>query len=102
MQRYKVICLQCNGSRLVEIHQTQMGRRIDWLEEKQPGPFTIISGRERLDGEFGFQCTCGANDLLTSQEKAGFSNPASPSPKEINEIVSNLKPDRPKFRLAVV
>lgn len=99
MQRYKVICGKCNGQRLIEIHPTPMGKRIDWLDDKQPDTFTIISGRERLDGQFGFQCVCGANDLLTSQERRSFGNPAAPTPQEISAIVKDLVPDRPKFSL---
>ncbi len=75
-----------------------MGERIDWLEGQQ-GAYTIISGRERLDGQFGFQCICGNNDLLTRQEKSSFSNPAAPRPQEINEVVKNLIIDPPCFNL---
>lgn len=99
MKRLKVICKSCEGSRIIEIHKTSLGERIDWLEDNQEGPFTIISGRERLDGQFGFQCVCGNNDLLTTQEKKAFSNPASPKPQEINEVVKNLMIDPPQFNL---
>ncbi len=99
MKRYVVSCKRCKGERLVEIHPTPMGRRIDWLENKQPGPFTIISARERLDGQWGFQCVCGENDLLTEQEAKNFSNPAAPTPQEISTIVKSLKVDEPRFNL---
>ncbi len=80
-----------------------MGQRIDWLEDKfNPGETFIISARERLDGNWGFQCTCGADDLMTKQEKKNFSNPQAPSPKEIGEVVSNLKVQRPLFNLVVI
>lgn len=78
-----------------------MGRRIDWLESPENARHPIVSGRERLDGQWGFQCICGNNDLLTTQEARTFSNPVAPKPQEINDIVKNLKPDKPKFEMAV-
>lgn len=102
MRRYKVICKTCEGQRLIELHPSPMGQRIDWLEDKQTEPFTIISGRQRLDGQFGFQCTCGENDLMTAQEVEHFSNPAAPTPQEINEVVKKLVVDIPKFKMVEV
>lgn len=78
-----------------------MGDMIDWMENKQ-SEYTIISGRKRLDDQFGWQCYCGNNDLMTRQESKTFSNPASPKPQEISDIVNNLVVDKPKFEMAEV
>lgn len=99
MQTYVVKCLKCKGERRIQVHLTAMGKRIDWIEDKAPNPATIVSGRERLDGQFGFQCMCGNNDLLTRQESATFANPAAPQPQELKHIVENLKVDKPKFQM---
>lgn len=100
--RYTVICKKCNGSRLVEIHDTPVGKRVDWLEDKQPKEFTIISCRTRFDNQLGWQCICGNNDLHTKQEQRVIANQASPTPQEINEIMKNIKPDKTKFELVGV
>lgn len=99
MKRYKVSCKNCDGQRLIEIHPTQLGERVDWLEGKQSEPFTIVSARKRLDDQWGFQCICGENDLMTAQERESFKNTAAPKPQEITDIVKNLKPDKPRFEL---
>lgn len=87
---YQVICQECNGQRRVKVSETSIGKRIDWLEEKQKEPFTIISGRERLDRYLGWQCLCGNNSLLTQQEADMIADKANPQPQEINEITNNL------------
>lgn len=99
---YIVACRKCQGERRIRIHETPVGKRIDWLEDKQEKPFTVISARERLDGQWGFQCVCGANDLMTTQERRTFSNPAAPTPQEIDQIVKTLKADAPLFNLVAV
>lgn len=102
MKRYKVVCDKCGGSRIIEVHPTSLGERIDWLEDKQDGPFTIISARKRLDDQWGFQCICGANELMTTQERSTFQNPASPHPREIEEIVGDLKPEYVSFKMVAL
>lgn len=97
--KYKITCLKCKATRDIVIQKTAVGNRIDWLESKNNLHHPIVSGRERLDGQWGFQCSCGNNDLMTKQEKDTISNPASPKPEEIDTIVKKLKPDKPKFYL---
>lgn len=99
MKTYLIKCLECRGERNIQVHQTAVGKRIDWLEPQAPNPDTIVSGRERLDGEFGFQCVCGNDTLLTKQEAKTFSNPAAPKPQEIDDIVKNLKPEPNRFQM---
>lgn len=99
MESYKITCLKCKAERQIRISKTAVGKRIDWLESAENANHPIISGRERLDGQWGFECKCGNNDLLTTQEARSFANPAAPEPKEINDIVKNLKPDKPRFQM---
>lgn len=101
-QTYNVTCKVCSGERTIRIHDTAVGGRIDWLEDRaEPRP-AIISGRQRLDNNWGFQCACGNNDLLTAQETKSFSNPANPSPQELDQVVSNLRVDQPRFEMVTV
>lgn len=92
-----ITCLRCEGERTIQIHQSAAGKRIDWLETQAPDPANIISGRERLDGQWGWQCACGNNTLLTSQEARTFTNPVAPTPQEIGEIVNDLKAEPNTF-----
>lgn len=60
----------------------------------------IISGRKRLDGEWGFQCVnCGENDLLTEQEQEEIQDKQNPDPKDIARVVKKLKVQKPKFKM---
>jgi hypothetical protein len=61
-----------------------------------------VSGRERLDQEMGWQCLCGNNDLMTEQEKRTFTNPAAPTPQQINDVVQNLRVYKPKFNMVEI
>lgn len=97
MKRYKITCLDCGAEREIAIHKSPMGDRVDWLDDNPSEK--IISARQRLDSNWGFQCLCGANDIVTDQERQTFSNVAAPKPKEINEIVKNLIVQEPKFRM---
>lgn len=99
-KNYLVTCGVCGGERKVKIHTSPLGAQIDWLEDDQS--HKIISFRERLDGEWGFQCLCGNNDLMTDQESKTFRNPAEPKPQEIKEIVSNLVVQKPNFNVVEV
>lgn len=90
-KQYQVICQKCDGQRLVEITDTIAGKRIDWLENKQKEPYTIISGRQRLDNYLGWQCKCGNNSLVTKQENTSIADMSAPKPQEINNITKNLE-----------
>lgn len=88
---HQVICQKCKGQRVIQLHDTDRGKMIDWLEDKQEEPYTIISGRQRYDGEFGWECVCGNKSIDTAQELRVIGNKASPQPQEINEIMENLE-----------
>lgn len=76
---------------------------IDWLDNlPDPQVVKIISGRKRLDDQFGWQCICGQNDLMTEQELEHIENKAAPKPKEIAGIMNNLKPQKSKFIMEAV
>lgn len=92
MQTYLITCLNCNAERTVKIHQTAVGDRIDWMETPENANHPIMSGRKRLDDQWGWQCKCSNDSRLTKQEQHTFSNPAAPKPQELNDIVKNLKP----------
>lgn len=86
---YKITCKDCEKSTPVGLVN---GQSILWNNGGN-----IISGRKRLDGEWGWQCMCGNNDILTKQEERQITNKQEPDKKEIEHILKNLKPDKPKF-----
>ena len=97
--KYKIICKKCKGSRIVEIYDTEVGKRVDWLEDIATGnqhEDKIISMRTRFDGQLGWQCICGNDDMHTKQELATIANQANPTPQEINTIMKNLIPEQTK------
>lgn len=89
VKEYKVTCLNCNNFNIVPIADD---RNVMWKTADR-----IISARYRLDGNWGFQCICGQNNLLTEQEDKYIENKQSPDPKQINEVIKNLIPDNRKL-----
>ena len=100
MGRYLITCADCNAIREVGIVKGPMGDVIDWLDNKPEEQ--IVSGRPRLDGEFGWQCLCGNNDLMTPQEKQFIGKNLSPKPSTIKEIMDDIKPEIPRFKMEKV
>lgn len=97
---YTVTCKQCGASRNIRLFQSSQGEIIDWLDNNpDPQVVKIISGRKRLDGLWGWECVCGNNDILTSQEKTMLTNPASPDPKSVVEITKNTQVQAPMFAM---
>lgn len=99
-KRYTITCEDCGESRIVGIIPTPVGDRIDWLDN-DPNE-KIVSGRQRLDGQFGWQCLCGNNTLLSKQEQKTITNKVTPDPKEIQQVIDNLRPEPTKFRMETV
>lgn len=89
VKEYKVTCLKCKGSNILPIDD---GRHVMWKNADR-----IISARFRLDNQWGFQCVCGNNSLLTKQEDDYIENKQTPDPKQINDIIKNLIPDNRKL-----
>lgn len=87
--RYKVTCDKCKNSDLLVIDEQ---RNIYWKPTNH-----IISGRYRLDNQWGFQCACGNYDITTAQERKEIKNLASPDSSEIARILKNIIPDKSKF-----
>ena len=62
----------------------------------------IISGRFRLDSQWGWQCMCGNNDLLTKQEMSEIHNLQEPDPYEISKVSKNPIRDRSMFNMEII
>jgi len=91
---YRVVCNECKESDEVVIDNQNY---IYWKPVKY-----IISGRYRLDMQWGWQCVCGNNDITTEQEQREISNLSAPDPTDISKVLSNLIPDQPKFKMEAV
>lgn len=91
---YKVICKKCKHSEDIVIDDNN---NIYWKPVKW-----IISGRYRLDMNWGWQCVCGNNDLVTKQEQKEISNLQAPDPKDISKVLKDLIPDKPRFEMRTI
>lgn len=82
----KVTCSKCKGFSIIDIQNGQLA----WSEVGK-----VISARYRSDSQFGFQCVCGNNSIMTEQEIKLIKDPVQPTPRELSEIKNNLiiKPD---------
>ena len=98
-KRYIVTCLKCGEKREVGIIPTVTGDRVDWLEN-DPNE-RIVSGRQRLDGQWGWECLCGNNSIMSTQERETFTNKVNPDPQEIKQVVDNLRPEKTYFTMEV-
>jgi hypothetical protein len=87
--KYKVTCKNCKQSDVIHIEKDS---NILWDKNTY-----IISGRKRLDMNWGWQCLCGANDLLSKQEAREITDKTNPDPQEINQIIKNLEPEASRF-----
>lgn len=101
MKHYLITCRDCNATREVGIIASPMGDRIDWLDNK-PNDENIVSGRPRLDGQYGWQCLCGNNDLMTAQEKKFIGKDTSPPTSTIAELMKEIEPAETKFIMETV
>lgn len=100
---YKVICKSCKADRKIGIVVNQDREIIDWFDNlPDPQEVKIISGRKRLDGEWGWSCICGNDDIMSEQEKKTVRNHQTPDPQDITTLVSNLKVQKPKFEMEKV
>lgn len=95
-------CSKCKADRKVGIVKGQGRELIDWLDNNpNPQAVKIVSGRRRLDGNWGWSCICGNDDIMTNQEKQYLEkeNPQEPSASNITKVVSNLIIEKPKFQM---
>jgi len=88
---YKVVCLKCDGSSRVDIDDMD---RVFWIDTNE-----VISARKRLDSQWGFECLCGNNDIVTRQEAREIKNLQSPAAEDIEAIIQSIKPDKPRFTM---
>lgn len=79
----KIICNNCQGYSIVNIDEPN--KVISWKQIDK-----VISARYRFDGQWGFQCYCGNNSIMSKQEIESISNPQLPTIKEIEDIKNNL------------
>ena len=91
---YKVICKECKATEDIVIDNQN---NIYWKPVKN-----IISGRYRLDMQWGWQCICGNNDITTEQEQREISNLSAPDPVDISKVLKNLIPDQPRFKMEAI
>lgn len=94
MKTYHVKCKSCGESEDIAIDNQH---NIHWPEVK-----SIISGRYRLDMNWGWECSCGNNDLVTEQERQEIPNLQAPDPKDISRVLKDIVADKPKFEMAVI
>lgn len=92
-----VSCDACGAERQVQLAKGPLGAQIDWMEDGKD--HQIVSFRSRLDGQYGWQCLCSNNSLMTQQERDSIENPSTPKPKEIADIVKNLKTEPTRFKV---
>ena len=99
-KKYLVTCLHCKSKRQIGIIQVDGRELIDWLDN-DPNPETakIISGRKRLDNEYGWQCICGNDTILSKQEQEVIHDKANPDPQDILTVTNNLIPEKPTFKM---
>lgn len=103
MKHYQVQCKKCKSARQVGIVEGSGHDLIDWLDNNpNPQVTKIISGRKRLDGNWGWQCVCGNNDLLTQQEVKEIKNKTDPDPVDISRVIKGLIPQKPQFEMRAV
>lgn len=101
--KYTIVCNQCKAERVVGIVQTRVSETIDWLEnEPNPAVAKIVSGRKRLDNNWGWQCICGNNDIMTKQELKKISNPQNPSAEDLESVIKGLVPQKPLFEMRAI
>ena len=91
---YKVVCKNCKESEDIVIDDQN---NIYWKPVKY-----IISGRYRLDMNWGWQCLCGNNDLVTDQEEREIGNLSAPDPIDISKVLKSIIPDKPKFEMRTI
>lgn len=93
LEKYKITCTKCGQSSIIALQ----GETILWDKTKN-----IISGRKRLDMQWGWQCMCGNNDIMTKQELTSITDKQNPDPKEIEQVIKNLVPQKSKFDMILI
>lgn len=94
LKHYKIVCTKCKGESQVDIQNNQ---QVFWTDVDK-----VISARHRLDNEWGFQCLCGNNDLMSKQESNYISDPVQPSTKDIEGLMKIIKVEKPRFKMVAV
>lgn len=99
MKKYKVTCLQCNGSDVLTIDD--MGHQVIDYENKLNTTFK--SFRWRPDLKWGFECLCGNENRLAPQESEDFDKLVKGDSESLKKIAANLLiPDETQFEMRAV
>ncbi len=96
MQKYKVTCLECGESDILEIDQTNhvVGDTLRKLLTN------FLSYRWRPDQTWGFLCNCGNDNRLALQEADDFDKVVAGDPITVKKIADSLKiPDEAQFKM---
>lgn len=99
MKRYKVTCLDCGESDILDIDEENhtVGETFRKLITN------FRSYRWRPDMKWGFQCQCGNDNRLAPQEEGDFDKLVAGDPITIQKIADSLKiPDEIQFKIEVV
>lgn len=99
MKRYKVTCLDCNGSDVITIDEDK--HVVVDYEEKFNTPFRVF--RWRSDYKWGFECGCGNDNRLAPSESDSMDKLVKGDPLSIKKIAASLLiPDEKQFKMEVV
>lgn len=92
MNKYRVQCTNCNNTEEIIVDKDNT---VFWGKM----PTYIVSARYRLDMNWGFQCICGNNDIITKQEQKEIANLQAPDPVDISRVLKSIIPDKPRFKM---
>lgn len=95
--KYQITCKKCKQEAVVEIDDRKH-LITQWVKY-----VPIISGRFRLDMQWGWECLCGNDTRLSKQEAREIKNYVNPDPKDIATVTKNLEivPDR-QFKMEAI
>lgn len=98
MKKFKVTCLQCGESDILDIDQ--QNHYVGETQKKLNTNFK--SYRWRGDLNWGFQCFCGNDNRLAATEEEDFDNLVAGDPITVERIKKSLKiPDNKQFLMEV-
>lgn len=96
MKHYRVTCLDCNKSDVLEIDD--QAHFVGNTDKKLLTNF--LSYRWRPDLKWGYLCKCGNDNRLAPQEESDFDKLVDGDPITVQKIADSLKiPDEKQFRM---
>lgn len=96
----KCMSKKCKGRTIALIYlDRQGGEHIAASGEvgNKKDPMRLLAYRKRLDGKYGFQCSCGNDSRLCEAEMgvSGIEN-GNPTAKDIEQVAQNLQTKKSK------